>query len=248
MFYSNELHIELIPSPQTLAFNQLSKYPIPQVPMRFEPSPHGVINANLHNLVPNVDYGYHNNRMTPDEISNWILDTQNYLNILYNEYSKKNDEQLRKQHYIEDQKIKCSQLDMELVEVLPDDIVRFIHGFLLPETRLILLEARYPNIAKDLTKLRTVKLLNFQKQTIIKHYYTPLWTSNYNRNVRYMRCLPHGFTISQAFKNKKLCIETIIQLLNAFKNAEPLIPGSYEYFHKKALRMMMSMIYISKHK
>jgi len=150
-------------------YNEIAGYPIPTEPIRYVRAPdgdyrykstfHDLIYTNLTAIVPNIEMGYYKGHTT-EEIEEWIKITKTYVHALYRTINRKCNAQARKLEYMKQQAERASKLDTEKLQNLPEDIIRYIYGFLLPETRMTLYIARYPTYALTLERLTSTNLKN----------------------------------------------------------------------------------------
>jgi len=227
-------------------FNKLIKYPIPRDVTRSTKVRtnsfliHDTIHTNLLSLVPNIDIGYQQN-LDSNELISWIMKTKEYAEALNKDLQKKCDIKLEKVKKIEEQKEKSKVLNMELVNILPEDIIRYMYEFLLPETKIILFRARYPNLETNIMKLK-VPVLKKLIECIRKNYYSPIFFTNNGR------CLPKGFFMNFGFSNKKTCINNLNKLIGTYESAVAYSPGEYRYFQKLTLKIIRTLVYAAKMK
>jgi hypothetical protein len=233
-------------------YNILTKYPIPRDPIRypFNTDPaigyrsnfHDLLLANMTALVPNIDIGYHTRDHSADDLKQWIQTTKDYMYILNRNIRKKCEVQLKKLTNIENQKQKSRELNMVLVQNLPDDIIRHIHGFLLPETRIELFLAKYPLYAKAIEKITSQNLKKYVVH-IYKTYYEMVF--NYNGQIPERRsCLQRHPKYLISYSNKRQAVDQITILFDLMRDAIPRTPVYHRYFQTHALKILKSMIYV----
>ena len=131
---------------------------------------------------------------------------------------------------------------MDNIAKLPEDIVREIYSFLLPETRIILMLAKYPAYAEALQKLSVQQIKKFISFVIQANYCMPLYHTNSGRAK--LTCLTTNFTIQTTFKNKQQFIIQLNKLINEFRNAIPKSPDDHRYFQKKVLQLLRTVVYL----
>jgi len=233
-------------------YNMLTKFPIPKDPIRypFNNDPaigyrsnfNDLLLANMSALVPNIDIGYHTNTHTPEALEKWIQTTNDYMYLLTRNIRKKCDAQLKKLTNIENQKRKSRELDIKKVQDLPDDIIRHIHGFLLPETRIELYVEKYPLYAKAIEKMTRQNLKKYVVH-IYKTYYETVF--NYNGQIPERRsCLQRHPKYLISYSNKRQAVDQITTLFNLMRDAIPRTPVYHRYFQTHALKILKSMIYV----
>jgi hypothetical protein len=236
-------------------FNKLQKYPIPKEAIRYpkvtttdgtfynsSTAPtqiHDVINANTGSLVPNIDIGYQMS-IDKNDLIDWINKTKEYMEAVNRDFQKKCEIKLSKLIKIEEQKEKSKVLNMDLVNKLPEDIIRHIYQYLLPETKIQLMKARYPNLGTNIMKLKNTELKKMS-DNICRRYYNPVIETMYKYNRT--RCLPISFHMKFSFTNKKTCIYNIDKLIGTYESAIPHTPSDHRYFQKKTLKIIQSLIY-----
>jgi len=239
-------------------FHKLQQYPIPKEAIRYPKTNtqdgsfyynttnptqiHDIIIANIGSLIPNIDIGYQMEK-DRDELINWINNAKEYMYAVNRDFQQKCDAKLTKLIKIEEQKEKSRVLNMDLVNKLPEDMIKEIYEYLLPETKILLFRARYPNINTCIMKLKN-KELKKMSDNICRRYYNPVIETMYKYNRT--RCLPVGFHMKFGFINKKTCIYNINKLIGTYQSAIPHTPSDYRYFQKKTLKIIQSLIYCAK--
>lgn len=235
-------------------YNMLTRYPILEKPIRYPKidldsilSIHDMIYANTELLIPNIDIGYHQHKnnqekYTVEELKNWVVSAKQYGELMNIDLQNKCDQQMKKLLNIENQKEQCKKLKMDNINKLPEDIVREIYSFLLPETRIILMLAKYPDYAEALQKLSVLQIKKFISFVIQANYCLPLYHTNSGRAK--LSCLTPNFTIQTTFKNKQQFIIQLNKLINEFRNAIPKSPDDHRYFQKKVLQLLRTIVYL----
>jgi len=229
-------------------YNTIESYPKPCQPIRYPPksSPegtsfHDLILSNLNSLVPNVDMalhsGYHH-----AETELWIQDTKNYVNELNETIRNKCEMQIYKLNAIKKQEEDSRRLDMQRVAVLPDDLIRYIHEFLLPETRIQMLIEKYPLYMQNLNRITCVNLKKYLA-CVHKKYVKPALCYNSKFPTRYT-CVESYAGFYGRFTKKENGLQELSKIFDALKNAIPKTSGFHRYFQRKALKFLLSLIYI----
>ena len=142
--------------------------------------------------------------------------------------------------YMEKQEERSKELDMKRITEMPIDIRQTIQSFLLPETRLSLLEEKYNNIKKEMNKWKVDHLRIFLKEVVCNKY-EPKCCENYMR-----QCLPTRPAIYKSCTNKGQYIQEIFKLITLYKSAAPKDYEKYQYFWSTALELFMSILYVHK--
>jgi len=233
-------------------YEKLSLYPIIKDPERYPKrktpndtiTPHDMIIANLANLVPNLTIGYQMN-MEANQLIDWVNASKSYVEKINKSFQEKCEIKLKKIISIEEHKERAKQLDMNKLDKLPEDIIRYIHDFLLPETRLVLLRARYPNLNTNIMKLKLPQLKKFSAN-IQKKYYDPMmrYSEKHNR----LKCLPEGFYLRFSVTKKQNFLENIEKFMGTCERAVAHSESDYRYFQRKTLRILRAIIYVAKRK
>jgi hypothetical protein len=233
-------------------YEKLSLYPIIKLPERYPKrknpndtiTPHDMITANLENLVPNLTMGYQMN-MEANQLIEWVNASKNYVEKINKDFQEKCERRVKKIILIEEHKERAKQLDMNKLDRLPEDIIRYIHEFLLPETRIVLLRARYPNLTANIMKLKLPQLKQFSAN-IQKKYYDPMmkYSEKHNR----IRCLPSGFYMRFGLTKKQNFLDNIEKFMGTCERAVAHSESDYRYFQRKTLRIVRSLIYVAKRK
>jgi hypothetical protein len=245
----------LVTKPKQTAINifaELATYPIPKDVIRYtkttdttiRPAFHDLISQNLTALVPNLNIGMQMN-MSTDQLMDWIEKTKEYGEQLVTEFHKQCENRLKKLIKIEESKERARALDMRKLDRLPEDIIRYIHEYLFPETRRVLLLARYPNLYNNVIKLKNPVLKKLMER-IRTTCYDPMMNGLYRNNRT--RCLPVGFYLTFGFSNKKGFIDCIDKFIGTCIGAVPYTPADQRYFEKKALRIVNKLVYVAKRK
>jgi hypothetical protein len=233
-------------------YKKLLNYPISEEVIRYpkqsdktiQPIFHDLITANINQLIPNIDIGYQMN-MDCNQMFEWILTANEYINKLNDDFKIQCSKISQKLVNIEQRKERSKIFDMEKMNYITEDIIQYIYTFLLPETKILLLRARYPNLNSNIMRLNvsTIKRLFNNIQT---KYYQPIMISLY-KDKRY-RCLPKGFCIRFGYINKIDCIDKINTLIETCEKAIAHKPSDIRYFQKKALKIMRTLVYVAKRK
>lgn len=235
-------------------YNILTHYPIFEKPIRYPKidldsmlSIHDMIYVNTELLIPNIDIGYHQqnyyqDKYTVEDLKNWVVSAKQYGELMNIDLQNKCDQQMKKLLNIENQKEQCKKLKMDNITKLSEDIVREIYSFLLPETRIILMLAKYPDYAEALQKLSVHQIKKFISFVIQANYCMPLYHTNSGRAK--LSCLTTNFTIQTTFKNKQQFIIQLNKLINEFRNAIPKSPDDHRYFQKKVLQLLRTVVYL----
>ena len=240
-------------------YNILAEFPIPKkiiygIPGDMRPyryignaSIHDVIFYNLHSLVPNVDMARHL-KNDFNEIQNWIDVSRSYGEQLLQQYYQNILLQERKLSYIMHQQQSCEKLIMRNVDKLPYDLIRYIRGFLLPETRILYYTNKYNNIGDLVKKMPNDSLKRFYREVIRKNYFESSPYCKYNTYRNYAPCIPHDFTIQLNPPNKTAYSECINRLIHALRNTPPITPESYMFFQTRALKLIQTIVYITQYR
>ena len=204
---------------------------------RFMVEYHDLIFVNAVSLIPNIDIGYQQN-LTPQELETWIYNTKSYFRKLNKYLNEKCDEQYKHFQEVEKQKLASTCLKMEYIEALPDDLIHKIHSYLLPETRIILLTAKYPDYMKSIIlKHKNDDLKKILSQVIEKKYYRYI-----NRRAERIECFPN-LDIRFTFRNKETFSTVTKKLLDTFMKAPAKTPELYQEFQTIALRLLQFLVY-----
>ena len=233
-------------------FKNLITYPISKDVIRYpkitdktiQPLFHEIINQNLLALVPNIDIGIQMN-MNTNQLIDWINLSKTYGEQLNIEFQKNCENKLKKLINIEEQKERAKNFDMNKLIQLPEDIIRSIYDYLMPETKRILLIARYPNLYSNIRNLNNSLLKKFM-ENIRKKYYESMINGLYKYNRA--RCLPQGFYLRFSFSNKSKFIECIDKFIGTCITAITHTPSDYRYFQRKALKIVRALVYVAKTK
>jgi len=229
-------------------YNTIESYPKPCQPIRYPPRSssdnttfHDLILSNLNALVPNVDMALHSG-YDQEEIQLWIQKIYCYVNELHVNFRNKCDLQLTKLNAIKEQEIKCQNLDMKRVDRLPDDLIRYIHEFLLPETRIQMLIEKYPLFMQNLNRITCVNLKKYL--ACIDKKYVIAAMSYFSKCPDRHTCIVDFQGFSKTFTKKEVGLKQLSNVFDALRNAIPKKPGYHRFFQKKALRFLLSLIYI----
>lgn len=233
-------------------YETLQNYPILKEPVRYPKrknpndtiTTHHMITANLENLVPNLTMGYQMN-MEANQLIDWVNASKDYVKKINKEFQERCEKRLKKIILIEEHKERAKQLDMNKLDRLPEDIIRYIHEFLLPETRIVLLRARYPNLTANIMKLKLPQLKQFSAN---------IQTKIYNPMMRYIdkndrrRCLPLGYYARFSVTKKQNFLDNIEKFMGTCERAVAHSESDYRYFQRKTLRILRCLIYVAKRK
>ena len=237
---SEQLYKSLVTYPITKEVNRFPK----QTEKTIDPPFHLLLQTNLDLLVPNIDVGYQMD-MERDRMFEWIITAKEYVNKLNEEFQQRCNKKTQKIIDVEQHKERTKTFDMKTMDRLPEDIIRYIHDFLMPETRIQLLRARYPNLDANIMKLK-VPILKGLLKNIETKIYTPMMNTLYKYNRH--RCLPKGFYIRFGYLHKPDCMNKINKFIGTCETAVAHSPSDYRYFQRKALRMLKALVYLAKRK
>ena len=230
-------------------YEEIKKYPLPDHTITYKPYVRGIvqrrtnfedlIHLNLNEIVPNVYLGIHKGHSNI-EIEHWAKKCKEYGDKLNGEFQNRCNKKIEQIRQIEEHKIRSDKFKFEKVKELPEDVQGMIQSFLLPETRVQLLEMKHKNIRKEMKKWKVDQLKNFLK-TVVCDVYEPRSNESYMK-----QCLPSSVTIYKSCTNKEQFIIEIFKLFDHFKKAIPKDYDKYHYFWKNALYMLMSILYVHK--
>lgn len=206
---------------------------------------HDIITENMKTLIPNIDLGKCNN-YSEVEIETWINNTKEYMYSINNMLQNKCNKQLNKLKAIQEHRARSESFDMEKMERLPEDMIRCIYEFLMPETRMALLLVRYPFYMDSLHRI-TAKNLKTYLACIEKNYVKHAIRYNDKYPDRYS-CLIDKPLFYSSFTKKDNAFHQIQEVFHALCNAIPKTPSLHRYFQRKAFRLLRSLIYISMYK
>lgn len=230
-------------------YKEIEKYPKPSLPIRYPNKPHSssttsfhdLISCNLNALVPNIDMALQG-RYKQTEIELWINTTEAYMNELHENMLNKCHKQLVKLKAIKQQEENCRKLDMERIDRLPDDLIRYIHEFLLPETRIQILLIKHPFYINDLNRITCSNLKKYLACVQEKYVRTAL---SYNSKFPERNTCVDAYTgFSGRFTKKEDGLKEFSKIFDTLLNAIPKTPSFHRYFQKKAMRFLQSLIYI----
>jgi hypothetical protein len=238
-------------------YKEIEKYPIPKEVIRYINPPnrdykykstfHDIIQANLTALVPNIELGYHYNHTTED-IEKWIDKTEEYARLLYRNVKRKCAAQKRKLEKMKTHEQRTRELDINKLMCLPDDMIRCIYEFLMPETRITLLVTRYPTYVKSLEMLTSDNLKKYLKDILQKYIFGPVFEYNPEFPDRQSCCITNRPTFYVSFSKKSDGVKQITNLFDTINNPIPKKQEYVRYYKNHALKLLMSMIYVSNYK
>ena len=203
--------------------------------------------TNMTALVPNIDIGIHKNIYSENDLAKWIQITKMYFNNLNILVQKKCDKEMQKLKAIEELKIKTQVLDINKLDRLPEDIIRYIYEFLTPASRIDILLCKYPNYISALQRLTNNHLKIYLRSGIYENYIRPLYSYTSPERHR-VKCLQKEIRIMVSFTNKKNYTDQIQMVFDEYKQAIPRTLEDHFYFQSRALRLLQSIIYIGYYK
>lgn len=235
-------------------FQELQHYPIPKDPIRYprntdltetshlyKSTVHDLIHINMKALVPNIEMGYYYNHST-QEIEEWIKKTKDYIDIVRRNIKKKCDVQMCKLIRLRQLEQRTKDLDVARFDKLPEDIIRYIHEFLMPETKITLLLARYPTYPKTLEKITSENLKKYLHH-INDKYRQNVFEYNLRQPDR-LSCVTNIKPFYLSYSKKQDAIKQIVDLFDTIRNAIPKTQEFHRYYQNYALRLLQSMIYV----
>lgn len=235
-------------------FQELQQYPIPKDPIRYPRNTditeinyaykstfHDLIHINMTALVPNIEMGYYHN-YTTEEIEEWINKTKEYTNMVCRNIKKKCDVQICKIIRMRQQEYRIKELNMKNIKTLPEDIIRYIYGFLMPETKITLLLARYPIYPKTLEKITSENLKKYL-HCINSNYRPKVYEYDMRQPERHT-CVTNTQPFYLTYSKKQDAIKQIVDLFDKIRNAIPKSQEFHKYYQNYALRLLQSMIYV----
>lgn len=196
-----------------------------------------LIVCNLIELVPNIQLGSYLNK-TNDEIITWINDTKFYGDLVHKQFQSLCNEKMTHILHAKKQQELCEKFDSNKVCDLPIDIQKRIRGYLLPETKLQLLEALHPDIRESMKKWKVHQLKLFYKTVVQDCYYI-------KRNVNYSKPTLTEYHSRGGLTNKEEYISETFNILNMFKTAMPTDLEKYHYHKSLATKLFLSIIYVN---
>jgi hypothetical protein len=235
-------------------FQELQNYPIPIDPIRYprvtdlaetnfayKSTFHDLIHINMRALVPNIEMGYYHNHSN-QEIEEWIKKTKDYIDLMRRNIKKKCDVEMCKLIRLRQLEQRTKDLDMARLDKLPEDIIRYIHGFLMPETRTTLLLSRYPTYAKNLEKITSENLKKYLHH-INDTYRQKVFEYDLRQPER-RSCITNIKPFYVSYSKKQDAIKQIVDLFDTIRNAIPKTQEFHRYYQNYALRLLQSMIYV----
>lgn len=232
-------------------YNEIAKFPLPDHLITYRrhlPNSHrtnrrttfdDLIYLNLKELVPNIYLGLHKEH-SADNIKNWINLTKTYGNTLNDQLQLYCNKKLIQIQQIEENEKRTKRFDCKKVNELPIDIQEKIQSYLMPQTRIVILEDKHKNIKEDMKKWKVDHLKNFLTK-VVCDVYEPRCYEDYM-----LKCLPERVTIYKSCTNKKQYIDEIFKLYDLFKKAVPKCYDKYQSFWNTALKLYMSILYVHK--
>jgi hypothetical protein len=226
-------------------FNKPNRYPIDESQQFVRGGTyHELITVNLMSLVPNIDMGYHNN-MNYQDMVEWIDKAETYSYRIHHYFQMQCLKQHTRLTQIEEHRVRSQALNVTIVEKLPDDIIRIIHDFLLPETKIELLLARYPMYQTYLRNRLNTKQLTQLQIIIFDRFYNTI-------NCNQLLCILNPnqerlFKSRPTYKNKILTMTNIGRLLEVLRTAKPNTQENHRYFQTSSLKLVKLMIYLGYH-
>ena len=230
-------------------YDKIAKYPLPDHIITYRPynsrigskrtSFDDLIYLNLKELIPNVRLGLYHKHNTED-IKQWIQMTKSYGDKVNEQFQEYCNEKLLQVEQIERVNQQTSRFDHTQVKKLPLDIQERIQSYLMPETRIIILEDKYKTLRTDMKKWKVDQLKIFLKN-VVCDVYEPKCYENYT-----MKSLPDRETIYKSCTNKDQYIREIFKLYDLFKKVVPKSDEKYCYYWGNALKLLTSILYVHK--
>lgn len=237
-----DIHNELVEFP---IFNKPERHPInTNQPFVRGGTFHDLITVNLMSLVPNIDMGYHATK-TPEDMERWLTLARTYSRQMNDEFQRQCDKQEKHLRLIENQKTRCQELTMaDINKYLPDDVIRTIYEYLLPETKIQFFLAKYP-----LYQTAVQKKLNTKQLKILLHISSDRFYAYMSPKRR--QCLQYNeyplYGRLTRYINKTTTMATLDKLFNLLKTAHPETPEAHLHFQTTALNLLKMMIYLGYH-
>jgi len=198
---------------------------------------------NLMSIQPNIDMGVYNSH-TEVELREWINTSREYIEDLANTYKTLCDVEEKHLNNIIDQRKKCKALRLDYISQLPEDLIRYIKMFCLPETQITLYKECNPKLDDMLSRLTVARLKKFYKEQIIPKYYNDFMTSPWKRWIFTNSLKPNNIHISPTTKPE--FVKEIKNVLNLLHNVIPHTAEIYNYCQLRGLKLIKSMLYVSK--
>jgi hypothetical protein len=229
-------------------YNELTKHPLPKnvITYKAHRTTNGVyqktnfddlIVCNLQELVPNIHLGEYRNN-TKDEMITWINNTKLYGDLVHRQFQELCNEKMNQILHAKQQQQLYEKFKFEKVDNLPLDIQRTIKEYLLPETKLTLLEALHPNLRESMKKWKVHQLKIFYKTVVQDQYYC-------KRNINYLKPTLIDYCCRGGLTNKDEYITEIFNILNMFKTAMPTDVEKYHYHKSLAAKLFSSIVYVN---
>jgi len=227
-------------------FQQLTtSFPIEEIQLKHRGDKNALIIKNIVSIIPNIEYENTRKKYTVQNQYEWLTGIKTYMEEINRVFEKAYENEIEDLICYINLEEKTKAFDMKKMDLLPEDVIRYIHDFLPHETRIELLLARYPNLEEGLMKLRLRTLKFFLSKVAYNQYYMPLYTDKTIRDKNYYRCLTKHFTIRMSGGTKAIAINEIMKLFNEFKNANPISKKKHRYFTKRALQLLINMLILT---
>ena len=249
-------------------YNSVVRYPIPTKPILYRPTnltehriPYraatidDIIQYNVMSLVPNIELGVFkqdsftsNDDDSIEELRTWLTNSEIYMDCLQTKYMEACSHQRKLLGGIIRQKKGCAALNMQYLSRMPLDLRRYIHSFLLPETRILLYLDKYPDLGTSIKKNPNSYLKPFYRNLVQKKYCGNIVGHRFNNFSNYSRSISGDFSIKTNHLNKNEYVEEMDKLLDALRKVPPITNESYDFFQRRALGLLKQMVYIGKHR
>ncbi len=196
-----------------------------------------LITMNLHELIPNILLGHHNG-LTSEEIETWIEQTDTYGKLVWDEFNSKCREKMRIIRHIRDDEVRRDEFVTKKLDTLPVELLTHIRGYMQPETRLALLESKYPNIRTDMQSWKVAQLKAFYRGVV--HNSVKSMRDDYRKP-----SMTGEYDFRLTITSKSEYIDEIFKLLARYKSAIPRNVRTYNRYKKEASRLFMSVVYVN---
>jgi hypothetical protein len=210
---------------------------------------HETFRHHMKSLMPNIEYEEARGKYSYHSQMKWIINIENFMKGFNNYVNVQLQISMHKIFVNSIQKLRRDMFDMNMMQVLPEDVIKNIHSYLPIETHIDILKAKYyPIIKERLSKLTVPKLKGISERFIEKPMINLYRNLHFYNREAIIGCLPKTFQSRPRSKTKSGIIDHLLTIIDTYHSPDPKNKEAVDYFQKQALNIFKNIIYITRPK
>ena len=212
------------------------------------------VKHGLVNILPNISKEIAN-EIDDEHIVHWIDDALSYSQTLFRDFKWECLRQMEAMRIIRRSNVLREQFVISRINELPNEIEDIVRAYMLPKTRLAVLEAGFPDIEVRLKQMTMPWLNGILKNCIYpvvdrinKKIYNTY--SNTSRSKTYGDCIDYSWNKIKPKMSYRAYRKTdaVVRILLAIRTCRDLVecPTNYlaQELHKEAFHVFHSILYV----